>query len=101
MAAKYVDLMNQAQKLIEEAEKLKQKEIEKVIAEIRETMASYGLTARDIAGAEAKTRKRKAKAAAKYRGPNGELWSGGRGRKPQWVIELLEAGKSIENYKIR
>ena len=41
------------------------------------------------------------KAAVKYRGPNGEGWSGGRGRKPRWVTEALAAGKSLSDFEIK
>jgi DNA-binding protein H-NS len=95
----YEELMNKAQKLMDEAEKIKRKEIDRVVAEIRETMKTYGLTARDLGPTEA--RAKKTKRAAKYRGPNGELWSGGRGRKPKWVLELLAQGKSTDDFKIK
>jgi RNA-directed DNA polymerase len=36
----------------------------------------------------------------KYRDAHGNEWSGGRGRRPQWVIAVLEAGEDIENYRI-
>jgi DNA-binding protein H-NS len=36
----------------------------------------------------------------KYRGPNGETWGGGRGRKPRWVQEALKAGKKIEDFAV-
>ncbi|MFM2262762.1 MAG: hypothetical protein RI959_1438, partial [Pseudomonadota bacterium] len=42
----------------------------------------------------------KVKAPAKFKGPNGELWSGGPGRKPEWVRALLAEGKSIEDFRI-
>ena len=35
----------------------------------------------------------------KYRGPNGELWTG-RGLKPRWLAEALDKGKKIENFLI-
>ena len=41
------------------------------------------------------------KAAAKYRSPTGETWSGGRGRKPRWVTEALAAGKSLTDFEIK
>lgn len=41
----------------------------------------------------------KAPAAIKYRGPNGETWSGGRGRKPAWIQKILDAGGDIEKYR--
>ena len=41
----------------------------------------------------------KASTAVKYRGPNGETWSGGRGRKPAWIQKILDAGGAIEKYR--
>lgn len=39
------------------------------------------------------------KVPVKYRGPNGEEWSG-RGHIPKWMKPLLEAGDSKEKYKV-
>lgn len=100
--ATYIELMEKAQQLMAEAEQVRQKEIDSVIADIRQKMEAYGLTAQDIGGSAA-PRKRaagKSKAAVKYRGPNGETWSGGRGRKPRWVQEALKAGKKIEDFAV-
>lgn len=99
--ATYLELKQRAEKLMAEAEQMRQKEIEDVIADIRKKMQEYGLTAQDIGGGAA--RKRSAKGApktVKYRGPNGETWSGGRGRKPRWVQEALKAGKKIEDFAV-
>jgi DNA-binding protein H-NS len=100
--ATYLELKQKAEKLMAEAEQMRQKEISDVIAEIREKMQTYGLTVQDI-GDGANTKKRKAGGAAKtvkYRGPNGETWSGGRGRKPKWVQKVLKAGKNIEDFAV-
>jgi len=101
--ATYIELMEKAQQLMAEAEQVRQKEIDAVIADIRQKMQAYGLTAQDIGGTAA-PRKRaaggKGKAAVKYRGPNGETWSGGRGRKPRWVQEALKAGRKIEDFAV-
>jgi len=100
--ATYIELMEKAQQLMAEAEQVRQKEIDTVIADIRQKMQAYGLTAQDIGGTAA-PRKRaaaKGKGAVKYRGPNGETWSGGRGRKPRWVQEALKAGKKIEDFAV-
>jgi DNA-binding protein H-NS len=37
---------------------------------------------------------------AKFRGPNGEEWSG-RGRMPKWLTVLEASGKSREDYRIK
>jgi DNA-binding protein H-NS len=39
------------------------------------------------------------KVAAKYKGANGETWSG-RGLKPRWLTEALKSGKKIEDFLI-
>ena len=68
------------------------------IAEIRRKMAEFGITADELAGRSARKASRSA-AAVKYR--NGNLtWSGGRGRKPKWVEDLIKAGQDIEKYRV-
>jgi DNA-binding protein H-NS len=39
------------------------------------------------------------KIAPKYRGPEGETWSG-RGLKPRWLAEALKQGKKVEDFLI-
>lgn len=39
------------------------------------------------------------KVAAKYRGPNGETWSG-RGLMPRWLAAQVAAGKTKENFAV-
>jgi DNA-binding protein H-NS len=39
------------------------------------------------------------KVAAKYRGPNGETWSG-RGLKPRWMTAAISDGKKAEDFLI-
>lgn len=102
--ASYSELMNQAQALMAQAEQVRKQELAAVIADIKAKMKEYGITAADLGGAAASGRKApKAKAEAreaKYRGPNGETWAGGLGRKPEWVRAILAAGKNIEDFRI-
>lgn len=101
--ATYSELMAQAQALMNEAEQARKNELASVIADIKAKMKQYGLTPADLGGASSvakKAGKSKSKAAAKYRGPQGELWAGGPGRKPEWVRAVLASGKSIEDYRI-
>jgi DNA-binding protein H-NS len=98
----YLELKQKAEKLMAEAEEMRQKEIDQVIADIREKIKAYGLTAQDL-GLTAGSRRKssgKSTAAVKYRGPNGETWSGGRGRKPAWVTQALKEGKKIEDFAV-
>ncbi len=41
-----------------------------------------------------------AKVAAKYRGPNGETWSG-RGLMPRWMATLVAEGKAKESFAVK
>jgi DNA-binding protein H-NS len=99
--ATYLELKQKAEKLLAEAEQMRQKEVNDVIADIREKMETYGLTLQDIGGAGKPAKQRKSRVGkAKYRGPNGETWAGGRGRKPKWVQAALKAGKKIEDFAV-
>jgi DNA-binding protein H-NS len=100
--ATYSELMAQAQNLMAQAEQARKNELAGVIADIKAKMKQYGITVADLGGGSGGGGKRAAKTAAapKYRGPNGELWAGGPGRKPQWVRDVLAAGKSLDAYRI-
>ena len=83
--ATYLELKEQAEKLLAEAERMREQEIADAIADVKRKIELYGLTAADLGFARggpgnsrAKAAK-PAKSAVKYRGPNGETWSGGRG----------------------
>lgn len=107
--ATYQELKEQAEKLMAEAERVREQEISDAIADIRRKIELYGLTAADLGFAKnvggpgssrAKPAKSGPKGAVKYRGPNGETWSGGRGRKPQWVVQALKDGRSLEEFAV-
>ncbi|MDR6519018.1 DNA-binding protein H-NS [Variovorax paradoxus] len=114
MASTLADINSQIKKhdeqiaqLRKQAEDLRNQERSGVIEEVRRKIAEYGLTASDLklTGRAASVKRganaAPAKAAAKYRSPTGETWSGGRGRKPRWVTEALAAGKSLSDYEIK
>lgn len=99
----YVELKAQAEALLAQAEQVRKQEIASVVQEIKAKMKEYGLTVADLGGGAAaskKPSKSTSSAAAKYRGPNGELWAGGLGRKPEWVRKVLAEGKSLDEYLI-
>jgi DNA-binding protein H-NS len=103
--ATYLELKEQAEKLLAEAERMREQEIADAIADIRKKIDLYGLTAVDLGLARNTggpiSRPKAAKSAAKYRGPNGETWSGGRGRKPQWVTQALKEGRNLEDFAVK
>ncbi len=87
----YQAVRAQIAKLEREAEELRRQELKNVIAQVRQAIADYGLTAADLgltgrAGKAAgrKTARRGA-GEAKYRDPKtGQTWTG-RGRPPAWI----------------
>ena len=106
--ATYIELKAQAEKLMQQAEALRLKERAEVIAQIQEQISAFELTASDLgfsrasSGAVRKARKSPAKsvpAAVKYRNAQGETWSGGRGRKPNWVLEVVNSGGDLEKFR--
>ena len=102
--ATYIELKQQAEALLAEAEIVRKQEITEVVQGIKAQMKEYGLTVADLGGSastgQRKVAKTKSTAPAKYRGPNGELWAGGLGRKPEWVRVIQAEGKNIEDFLI-
>lgn len=105
---KYLELKQQAEALLQQAELARKEETGLAIAEIKEKMESFGLTLQDlrVAGIDPgrpPSRISEVQTPAKYRGPKGELWAGGRGRKPDWALKAIaengEAG--LEVYRIK
>jgi len=115
-----LDIQMQIEKLQKQASEIKDREFDKTVQDIRDKMKAFGITAKDLqvapagrkgrgkALAKPKTKtkvagtKRKvagAVVAAKFRGPNGESWSG-RGLTPRWLSALLAQGKTKQDFAI-
>lgn len=96
----------QLEALKQQEAELLAKEREPIIAQMKENIAAYNITAAELGFtlsmgqkiAKA-TKKTSEEAVIKYR--DGEnTWTGGRGRKPKWVTEKIAAGEDIEKYKV-
>lgn len=103
--ATYSELMAQAQALMAQAEQARKEELSAAVADIKAKMNQFGITIADLGGSGSgasgkKAVKTKSSAPAKYRGPNGELWAGGPGRKPEWVRAVLASGQNISEFLI-
>lgn len=94
----YAELKSQAEALMAQAEQIRKEERAWAISEIRAKMAELGLTVEDL-GSSRKPAASRSKLPAKYKGPNGELWAGGPGRKPEWAKAAIAAGE-LEKYLI-
>lgn len=80
------------EKQIAETKKLEQAN---AVAQIRSIMNEFEIDPRDLGGAKKSSKTKKVgTVAAKYRGPNGETWTG-RGRQPKWI------GDNREKYLIK
>ncbi len=112
-----IDIQNQIEKLQKQASEIKAKEFHSTVQDIRAKMQAFGITVKDLqpgkgrgvkakAGVAAKragagAKKKSAFAvAAKYRGPNGETWSG-RGLMPRWLAALVAQGRTKEDFAIK
>lgn len=115
-----IDIQTQIQKLQKQADEIRSKEFHKTVQEIVAKMQAFGITLKDVQAAMGKpaTGKGRGKAvgnkaaakkagkkiaapvAAKYRGPNGETWSG-RGLMPRWLATLVAQGRSREEFAIQ
>lgn len=97
--------------LIAEAEEKRQAKVaaarEAFRAETAQRAAALGLALEDLFPSTAKTaaspRKKRSDAgtqgAVKFRGPEGQEWSG-RGRPPQWLSAAEAEGKSREQFRV-
>jgi len=89
-------LTAQLEKLHKEVALAREKEIEQAIADIKQKIAEYGISAEELGfSSKPSGAKKKTPLPAKYRNPKtGETWSG-RGRAPGWL-----AGKNRDRFLI-
>ena len=114
-----IELQNQIDRLQKQANEIKAKDFSVTVQEIVAKMQAFGITVKDLQNVklskggkpvwraskaapvklpkEAKTVK--TPVAPKYRGPNGETWSG-RGLTPRWLTTLIAQGQSKESFAI-
>jgi DNA-binding protein H-NS len=98
----YSEIQEQIAQLQLKAEQLRLQEKNAVIAEIKSKMKTHGLTVADLglAASGKSSVKSKAPKTIKYRDAQGNTWSGGRGRKPDWVKAILAAGQDLEKFAV-
>lgn len=116
-----IDIQSQIEKLQKQANEIKAKDFSATVKEILGKMQAFGITVKDLqspkaakagkAGRPAKgkagavkgpkaARKSGTPVAAKFRGPNGETWSG-RGLTPKWLTSLVAQGQSKESFAVK
>ena len=114
-----INIQAQIEKLPKQAGEIKNREFDKTVQDILAKMQAYGITFKDLQSGKVRGAKAKSKAAtksagskgkqktkkatvlaAKYRGPNGETWSG-RGLMPRWLTALVAQGKKKEEFAVK
>ncbi len=118
-----IDIQSQIEKLTKQASEIKAREFDKTVQEILAKMAAFGITLKDLKPGKAgnsgrrklvkasgltskkATVKPRSKAAgavvaAKFKGPDGESWSG-RGLMPRWLTALVASGRSKEEFAVK
>ena len=110
-----IDIQSQIEKLQKQANEIKSKEFNSTVQDILTKMQAFGITIKHLQTAKpAKAGVSRAKpkfkvggapkkatvaVAPKYRGPQGETWTG-RGLMPKWLSVLTAQGQSKESFLI-
>ena len=121
MTKSYSQIMQQIDGLKQQADKARRKEVEGVVARIRQAISVYSLTADDLGFGNKpskpaakpavavpvkrrKTRKNakpaKAPGIVKFRNDSGGTW-GGIGKRPQWLRDALAGGKQLSDFAVK
>ena len=112
-----MDIQNQIGKLQKQAEDIKARDFDNTVQEILAKMQAFGITVKDLMPRKRRGPKAKTKAAsgtrgvrvakktanpvaAKFRGPDGQTWSG-RGLMPRWLSALVAQGQPRENFAVK
>jgi len=98
----YQELLAQREELEKRINEARRIEVSAAITQVKQLVAEYELTARDCGfklGGEVAVEKVKTPVAAKYRGPQGQTWSG-RGKAPNWLTALESEGRDKSEFLI-
>lgn len=112
-----VKLRQQISEMEKQAAQLQKQNRPVVLAQLREQMAAYGITAEELSrpapkarpkaqpakptkpASSARGKKPVVSSPAKYRGPEGQTWTG-KGTAPKWLNDLVATGKTREDFLI-
>ncbi len=98
-----IEIQKQIDVLQKQADDIRAQEFDKTVQDILAKMTAFGITLKDLESIKGRSRKTTTSskpAAAKFRGPNGETWSG-RGLMPRWLSALVAQGKTREDFAIK
>lgn len=96
--ATYQELVAQKAAIDAQIEEARKAEVSAAVAEVKRLVGEHGLTATDCGFGAPAAKKASSKVAVKYRGQNGEAWTG-RGKAPAWIVAHESAGHSRESLR--
>jgi DNA-binding protein H-NS len=100
----FTELVEIKKELDHEIHSRKANEVEELRVKVAESAHHLGVSIEEIFGLSSRgkrvTKHPKGKQPAKYRGPNGEEWSG-KGPAPKWMKPLLVKGKTKADFLIK
>jgi DNA-binding protein H-NS len=100
-----IEIQNQIASLQKQAEEIRTNELAQNVQDILSKMDAFGITVDDLERARGRTRKSTpttktaSPAPVKFRGPNGEAWTG-RGLMPRWLAALVAQGQAKESFAV-
>lgn len=98
----YIQIQEEIKRLQAEAEKVRAHELKAIVQELKEKIQYYGLSAKDLGLHKASSSAKKLSgepAVVMYRHSDGRTWSG-HGRKPFWIVEVIQNGGDINQYRV-
>ena len=98
------EIESQIALLQKQAKEIKAKNFDQTVQDILDKMSAYEIRVKDLELAQRRANKVPGSttvkpAAIKYRGPNGEAWSG-RGLMPRWLTALEAQGKTKDQFAV-
>jgi DNA-binding protein H-NS len=106
-AYSFEELLEIKRNVDSEVQSRRAKEVDGLRAKVTETAQTLGVSIEELFGLRSsrqngkrQTKHPRGKQPAKYRGPNGEEWSG-RGPNPRWMKPLLVKGKTKQDFLIK
>lgn len=99
-----IEIQNQIAELQKQAAAIKDAEVSAAVRDIKIIMDAHGITLAQLQGQGiAKDRKTstgpKTPVTVKFRGPNGETWTG-RGLMPRWLKDRVATGESRDSFAV-
>jgi len=97
----FAELKELANALPKEIQRREEQEKKALLAELEQFASNRGFSLSDLVSGPVPKASKKFTVSVKYRHPeNSQLAWSGRGRKPQWVLDYLATGNTIESLAV-